>query len=155
MWIVREEAETSPEHGYYPHERPVEELLKYGAVIVDKPRGPTSHQVVAWLKDILEVRKAGQTGTLDPNATGVLVILLNHATKLTQLLARSDKEYVALMKLHGDVEESRIREEMKNFVGTITQVPPLRRAVARKPRKMKIYDIEWLEIGGRYVLLRV
>ncbi len=155
MLLVREKVETSEKYGYYPHERPVEQLLKYGAVIIDKPRGPTSHQVVAWVKEILGIAKAGQTGTLDPNATGVLVILLNHSVKITQILARSDKEYIALMKLHADVEPERVMDAVKRFEGTITQIPPVRSAVARKPRKRKIHHIKVLEMEGRYVLLRV
>ena len=154
-WTVREESETSESYGYYPLNRPVELLLSYGMVVVDKPRGPTSHQVVAWLKDILGVKKAGQTGTLDPNASGVLVVLLENSVKLAPLFSRKDKEYIALMKLHADVEPERVVSALKSFERVVEQVPPKRSAVARRPRKRKIYEIEVLEIDGRNVLFRV
>ncbi len=154
-WLVREEAETDERYGHYPHNRPVDILLKYGMVVLDKPRGPTSNQTVAWLKDILKVKKAGQTGTLDPNASGVLIVLLENSVKLAPLFSKKDKEYVALMKLHGDVEEDKIKQAVKSFEGVIEQIPPKRSAVARKPRKRKIYEIELIEIEGRNVLFRV
>ncbi len=60
-----EEKEIWKEYGYLPKERPVPELIKYGIVNLNKPKGPTSHQVTAWVKKILEIRKAGHAGTLD------------------------------------------------------------------------------------------
>jgi len=70
-----------------------------GAVIIDKPAGKTSHDIVQQVKKILGVRKAGHTGTLDPMATGVLPICLDEATKLAGFLAANEKEYRAIMLL--------------------------------------------------------
>ncbi len=153
--LTREEAETNENYGYYPHERPIEELLKYGVIFLDKIKGPTSHQMVAWVKEILGIKKAGQTGTLDPHATGMLEILLGRAVKLTSLVARQDKEYVGIMHLHKDVEVSKILETFYDFRGEIIQRPPLRSAVSRKPRKRKIYFLRFLEKEDRYVLFHV
>jgi tRNA pseudouridine55 synthase len=70
-----------------------------GAVIIDKPAGLTSHDVVARVRRILRERRVGHTGTLDPFATGVLVILLGRATRLAQFLSGVDKEYEAIIRL--------------------------------------------------------
>ena len=63
---------TNPEHGTYYNKRTIEQLLEYGLILIDKPPGPTSHEVVAWAKRILEIPKAGHSGTLDPQVSGVL-----------------------------------------------------------------------------------
>ncbi|BAN90122.1 H/ACA RNA-protein complex component Cbf5p [Aeropyrum camini] len=57
---------TDPRHGYIPPERPLEVYLRYGMIVVDKPPGPTSHEVVAWIKRMLGVSRAGHGGTLEP-----------------------------------------------------------------------------------------
>ncbi|MCD6461308.1 MAG: RNA-guided pseudouridylation complex pseudouridine synthase subunit Cbf5, partial [Thermoplasmata archaeon] len=57
--------------GHHPNERPIDMHLGYGIAVVDKPPGPTSHQVSAWVKNMLHVEKAGHGGTLDPGVTGV------------------------------------------------------------------------------------
>jgi H/ACA ribonucleoprotein complex subunit 4 len=72
---------TNDNYGHYPDKRSIESLLYYGLVLVDKPAGPTSHEVVAWMKRILEIEKAGHSGTLDPGATGLLPIGLGEGTK--------------------------------------------------------------------------
>ena len=70
-----------------------------GIVIIDKPAGKTSHDVVSEVKKIMGAKKAGHTGTLDPMATGVLPVCLNEATKLAQFLSGENKEYLATMLL--------------------------------------------------------
>ena len=135
-------------------ERSVEELLNFGVVIIDKPKGPTSHQVSAWVRDILHIKKTGHAGTLDPKVTGVLPVALGRATKLINLLHLVPKEYVGVMRLHKDFDENKLREVMKEFEGEIYQVPPLRSAVARRLRKRKIYSLEILDILERDVLFR-
>lgn len=69
-----------------------------GVLIVDKPKGPTSHDVVAQVRRAFGTRKVGHAGTLDPMATGVLVVLLGEATKLSSVLTREDKSYVARVR---------------------------------------------------------
>ena len=117
-----------------------------GIVIIDKPAGKTSHDVVNEVKKILGVKKAGHTGTLDPMATGVLPVCLNEATKLAKFLTGEDKEYLATMLLgvktdtldtegkiisqsDKPVTEERIRAVMAQMVGKIKQVPPAYSAV--------------------------
>ncbi|HID71120.1 MAG TPA: RNA-guided pseudouridylation complex pseudouridine synthase subunit Cbf5, partial [Thermoplasmata archaeon] len=72
--IVLDRPPVSPIYGSYPDERSIEERLENGIIILDKPRGPTSHQVTSWVKEILELKKTGHSGTLDPNVSGVLVV---------------------------------------------------------------------------------
>lgn len=146
---------TDPNHGCKPEERPIQDLIKLGVINLDKPRGPTSHEIVAWIKRILEVKKAGHGGTLDPAVSGVLPVALEEATKAVQTLIPSGKEYVCVMKLHGEVGNSRLEEVLKEFTGEIYQRPPIRAAVSRKLRTRHIYYIELLEREGRDVLMRV
>ena len=87
--------------------------------------------------------------------TGVLPLALEDATKTIQVFLLSGKEYVCLMTLHGDVEETRLRGVLQEFVGDIFQKPPVRAAVKREVRKRTIYSIEDVEIDGRQVLFRV
>src|SRR5262245_11714313 len=70
-----------------------------GVLVIDKPEGLTSHDVVARVRKILGTRRVGHAGTLDPFATGVLVVCVNRATRLVQFLTGDDKEYVATMRL--------------------------------------------------------
>lgn len=63
--ITKIEEEASPEYGCYPEKRPIQEHLKYGVINLDKPPGPTSHEVVAWVKRILNIPRAGHSGTLE------------------------------------------------------------------------------------------
>src|SRR3954463_3804411 len=57
---------TSEKYGHYPDKRPLNELFQYGVILLDKPPGPTSHEVIAWIKKLLRIEKAGHSGTLDP-----------------------------------------------------------------------------------------
>jgi hypothetical protein len=66
-WITVREADTSPDYGRLPYERPIQEHLVNGVINLDKPPGPTSHEVVAWVKRIIGVSKAGHGGTLEPS----------------------------------------------------------------------------------------
>src|SRR6185503_18960033 len=84
-----------------------------GVLIIDKPAGLTSHDVVARVRKILRERRVGHTGTLDPFATGVLVVLVGRATRLAQFLSGAEKEYEAVIRLGyatdtGDVTGARI-----------------------------------------------
>ncbi len=154
-FLIREHEASLSEFGKYPGARSTEELLNFGLVVIDKPPGPTCQQIDAWIKKMLELKKCSHGGTLDPRVSGVLVIALNQAVKLMPILLKSDKEYVAIMHLHKDVSEQKLREIVKRFTGEIVQIPPKKSAVARKPRKRKIYEMEILEIEGRDVLLRI
>jgi len=152
---IKKKADTSSKFGSDPNNRPVEKLLDYGIVNVDKPSGPTSHQVSAYVKQLLKITKAGHSGTLDPNVTGVLPVALGKSTKVVQALLKSGKEYVCIMHIHDEVDEDKIRKVMGEFIGSIRQLPPVKSAVKRQMRSRIIYYLEILEIDGRDVLYRV
>lgn len=87
--------------------------------------------------------------------TGVLPITLEESRKIVQALLLSGKEYVCVMKLHGDVPENRVKAVLEEFEDTIYQRPPLRASVKRQLRTRKIYYIDFLEMDGRNVLFKV
>lgn len=153
--IICKTAETSPRFGKNPSERAIPEHIKNGIVNIDKPAGPTSHQVSSYVKEILHIPKAGHSGTLDPNVTGVLPVALDNATKIIQALLPAGKEYICLMHLHGDYSKERIQDVCTNFVGKLKQLPPLKSAVKREWRFREIYYLNILEVDGRDVLFRV
>jgi H/ACA ribonucleoprotein complex subunit 4 len=125
-----------------------------GLVLINKPKGPTSNTVSVWVREILG-EKTGHCGTLDPNVSGVLPILIGKGIKLLEYLQIHDKEYVCLMKTGQKVEEDKLRETLKSFVGEIYQTPPLHSAVSKATRKRKIYAIGLLETTGKHALFRI
>ncbi len=154
-FYIKDDAITDENYGCYPTKRPMEEYIKKGFVCIDKPMGPSSHEVVVWVRKILEVKKTGHAGTLDPRVTGVLPVFIETATKLVKFLQESSKEYICLMRLHGDKRREDIERVMKMFVGRIYQRPPLKSAVKKRLRIREVYEIEILEVEGRNVLFRV
>ncbi len=153
--LIKKKAQTSPKYGCLPEERPTETLLKYSIINVDKPSGPTSHQVSAYVQQILGIKKSGHSGTLDPKVTGVLPIAIGDATKIVQSLLLAGKEYVALMHVHSPLSAEKIKAGVMQFVGKITQLPPQKSAVKRQWRQRTIYYLKILEIDGQDVLFLV
>ena len=140
--------------GKRPEERSVEELLKDGVVVIDKPSGPTSHQVTSWAGDILGASKSAHGGTLDPRVTGVLPVGLGDAVRAMDALHYGTKAYVGVMKMHGNVDLKRLQEVFKEFTGEILQTPPMRSAVKRERRTRNIVSLSILEVAGRDVLFK-
>ncbi|MBI2664562.1 RNA-guided pseudouridylation complex pseudouridine synthase subunit Cbf5 [Candidatus Woesearchaeota archaeon] len=153
--IEKRKSYTDSSFGCSPGERSVEELINFGIINLDKPSGPSSHQTSAYVKQILGIKKAGHSGTLDPKVTGVLPVALGKATRIAEVLLTAGKEYICLMQLHKDVEEAKLRDVCSSFVGKIKQLPPVKSAVVRKLRERKIYYLEIIETSGRLVLFRV
>ena len=146
---------SASDHGIEPDKRDLAHHLRLGMVLVDKPRGPTSHQVSAWVKGIFGLKKAGHSGTLDPNVSGVLPIVFEDGTRALDVLLEGTKEYVAVLRLHGNAQKPRIKEVFAEFLGEIYQTPPVRAAVKRELRIRKIHSLEILEMDGRSVLFKV
>ncbi len=142
-------------YGKRPSDRTLGELLRNGAIVLDKPCGPTSHQVASWARDVMKIERIAHGGTLDPNVSGVLPIFVGKAVRLTDLMLSADKEYVCLMRLHRDRSEDEVRRMLSEFVGRIYQFPPLRSAVKRQLRIRTIHSLDLLDIDGRDVLFRV
>lgn len=123
-----------------------------GVLVVDKPVGLTSHDVVQIIRKGTNIRRAGHTGTLDPRASGVLVILIGPAVRLSEYVSASDKRYQAIIRLGAttdtydadgqvldtspvEVSEEQFSDALKPFIGQIEQVPPPYSAVKVKGRK--------------------
>ena len=133
---------TALSEGYSPLYRPLSEHLKYGVINLDKPANPSSHEIVSWVKRILNVDKTGHSGTLDPKVTGVC---LNRATRIAKSQQNEGKEYVAVLKLHGSVEKSELDAAVKFLTGRVYQCPPLISAVKKELRVRHIYDSKVVE----------
>lgn len=128
-----------------------------GVLIIDKPAGPTSHDVVNRVRRIFNTRKVGHTGTLDPFATGVMVVLIGKATRLAKFADRADKEYEATLRFgfatdtgdrtgtqtgdHGrsDISSREIEGVLDRFRGEIMQMPPM--YSAKKVDGKKLYEL--------------
>jgi len=124
-----------------------------GVLVVDKPVGMTSHDVVQLMRKGTGIRRAGHTGTLDPRASGVLVILIGPAVRLSEYVSASDKRYQATIKMGSssdtydaeglitaqdsvvEISEDQFNEMLQTFVGEIEQVPPPYSAVKIKGKK--------------------
>jgi tRNA pseudouridine55 synthase len=130
-----------------------------GVLVVDKPVGMTSHDVVQAVRIGTGIRRAGHTGTLDPRASGVLVILVGPAVRLSEYVSASDKRYQAIIRLGASTDtydadgrftrqpmvspvsigEQQFEDALKNFIGEIEQTPPPYSAV--KVRGRRAYDM--------------
>ena len=146
---------TNPEYGVYYNKRSIQSLLDYGLILIDKPPGPTSHEVVAWTKRILSIPKIGHSGTLDPQVSGVLPLGLGEGTKALGVLLLGPKEYHALGRLHSLPPKEKLEQTLDLFRGEIFQKPPQRSAVVRQTRTRTVYELELLEQKERLILLRV
>lgn len=153
--LVRKASKTDSKFGTKPEDRSPEEIINYGIVNIDKPKGPTSHQVSAYVQKILNIKKAGHSGTLDPKVTGILAIALGRGTRVVQGLLTAGKEYVCLMHLHKLVETKRLLATLERFKGKILQKPPVKSAVKRQFRHRKVYYLDIIEIKGQDVLFKV
>lgn len=145
--VTKLEEKTDSNFGKSPSQRTIQELIDYGIVCIDKPQGPTSHQVSAYTRDILGVKKTGHSGSLDPNVTGVLVTATGRATRIVDSLLKAGKEYICVMHLHQSIEPKSIKKALKKFEGKIRQLPPLKSAVKRQLRYRKVYYNKILEIS--------
>ena len=144
-----------------------------GIIIIDKPEKFTSHDVVARLRRILNTKKIGHTGTLDPFATGVLVMLVGKATRLAQFLDKDEKTYEAIIRfgfetdtgdrtgnpkvevIKTDVKREEIEAVLPEFSGDIEQVPPM--YSAKKVKGKKLYELarKGIEIERKPVAVRI
>jgi H/ACA ribonucleoprotein complex subunit 4 len=137
-----------------PDDRSVDDLLEFGVVNLDKPPGPSAHQVAAWVRDMAGVERAAHAGTLDPKVTGCLPMLLGDATRMAQVFDDSVKQYVAVLELHGPAPAD-LGSVLAEFEGEIYQKPPKKSAVVRRLRSREIYALDALEVEDRRALLRI
>ncbi|MFC7139255.1 RNA-guided pseudouridylation complex pseudouridine synthase subunit Cbf5 [Halosimplex aquaticum] len=137
-----------------PDDRSVDALLEFGVVNLDKPPGPSAHQVAAWVRDMAGVDRAAHAGTLDPKVTGCLPMLLGDATRMAQVFDDSVKEYVAVLELHGPAPAD-FESVLAEFEGNIYQKPPKKSAVVRRLRSREIYQLNAIEVEDRRALLQI
>lgn len=144
-----------------------------GVIIVNKPAGMTSHDVVNRIRKIFKTKKVGHCGTLDPDATGVLVVAVNKATKLLQFLTADNKEYIATLSLgtatdtydasgkvtatkeYVPISDKKILACLNSFVGEQEQIPPMHSAIKVKGKKLYEYarNNETVEIPKRVITI--
>src|SRR5437762_13983935 len=123
-----------------------------GVVVVDKPSGPTSFDVVRRVKGLFKTKRCGHTGTLDPTATGVLPICIGDATKIASFVSEGEKEYDAVVRFGvvtdtqdsagrtvetrplGGLMEEQVGQALEGFVGLIEQTPPMYSARSEERR---------------------
>jgi H/ACA ribonucleoprotein complex subunit 4 len=153
--LTKAEEETDLSHGCKPQERSPQDYIRFGVINLDKPSGPSSHEVAAWTKRLLNLKHAGHGGTLDPKVTGILPVTLEDATKVVQALLLSGKEYMCVMRLHHEASESKVKTLFDEFTGMIYQLPPVRASVKRQLRTRKIYYLNLLETNNKNVLFQV
>ncbi|WP_049982056.1 RNA-guided pseudouridylation complex pseudouridine synthase subunit Cbf5 [Halorubrum sp. BV1] len=149
-----------------PEERRIPELLRFGVLNLDKPAGPSSHQVSAWMRDAINdtlstldpegepIDGVAHAGTLDPKVTGCLPALTGTATRAAQVFLEGRKEYVAVLELHAPAPDG-FRDAVAEFEAEIYQKPPRKSAVTRRLRTRTIDDLDVLAIDGRQALLRI
>jgi len=126
-----------------------------GVVLVDKPSGMTSFDVVEETCKILGAERGGHAGTLDPNVTGLMLIALEEARKAMPVLMGMDKEYEGMMLLHDEVKREAIENAFKKFTGEIIQKPPVKSRVARVERKRRVNWLRILRMQGREIAFSV
>lgn len=136
-------------------DRKLQSLLSSSIILLDKPCGPSSHEVSAFARKILGVKKAGHCGTLDPNVSGLLLVGVSRATRFLYYLSRADKEYIGMMKFHKKITPEQVSLLFSKFSGEITQTPPRESAVRKAPRKRKVYYLVPLQISNHHVLFHV
>ena len=154
-YVVKSEEPTDPQYGFEPLKRPLAYYIESGIVNLDKPSGPTSHEVASWVKKVLGLEKTGHGGTLDPHVTGVLPVALGPATKVVKALLTAGKEYICLMYLHEELPEDQIKKVLTMFTTQLYQRPPLKSSVARRLRMRTIYYTQLLEVKNQFALFRV
>ncbi|MFC5280111.1 RNA-guided pseudouridylation complex pseudouridine synthase subunit Cbf5 [Halorubrum rubrum] len=149
-----------------PGERSVPELLRFGVVNVDKPAGPSSHQLSAWIRDAINdalavidpdgprIDGVAHAGTLDPKVTGCLPTLTGTATRMAQVFLEGGKEYVSVLELHGPAPAD-FEDVAAEFEAEIYQKPPRKSAVTRRLRTRTVHDLDVLELEERRALLRI
>ncbi|MCU0852706.1 MAG: RNA-guided pseudouridylation complex pseudouridine synthase subunit Cbf5 [Thermoplasmata archaeon] len=155
MMLTKSKRASGTGQGKRPEDRSLAELLQDGVVVIDKPSGPTSHQVTSWAADIMGVSKAAHGGTLDPRVTGVLPVGVGNAVRAMDALHYGTKAYVGVMRMHGNVDPKRLMEVFSEFTGEIFQTPPMRSAVKREMRTRRVEALRLLEVSGRDVLFDV
>ena len=141
VWEIDTSTKTNPSYGIDPYERKVEELLDCGIILINKPPGPSSHQLAAWARSLLGITRIGHGGTLDPFATGLLTLLCGRSTKVTGTLLKKPKRYVSVLRFKEPLPSGQLSEILEKMTGQIYNVPPKESAVKVQVRYRKISEM--------------
>eukprot|EP00931_Biecheleriopsis_adriatica_P072321 TRINITY_DN464_c0_g2_i1.p1 TRINITY_DN464_c0_g2~~TRINITY_DN464_c0_g2_i1.p1 ORF type:complete len:479 (+),score=111.15 TRINITY_DN464_c0_g2_i1:72-1439(+) len=148
--LVRTGHYTPLPFGCSPLSRALEAYLLYGIVNLDKPVNPSSHEVVSWIKRIMNCEKTGHSGTLDPKVSGCLLVCLNRATRLVKAQQSAGKEYVCIVRFHSDVgSAAKVQKALDMLTGACFQRPPVISAVKRQLRIRTIYEAKCVEYNKK------
>ena len=148
--IIDKSPSKSSRHGKVPSERGLEALMEAGVILVDKPPGPSSHQLASWARDILGLKRLGHGGTLDPFATGALTLLLGKATRLTEVVLSANKTYIAVLRMSREFTTDELENAMSRLRGKIFNVPPEISAVKVQVRTRTIHEFSVLDESENY-----
>jgi len=153
--VLVKDATTEAKYGCAPEDRTIEQLLEGGWILIDKPTGPSSHQLAAWARDMLGVEKLGHGGTLDPFATGGLVLLSGRAMRLTGRVLKGNKMYICVIKLPVNIKDESLNDAISTLKGRIHNVPPKESAVKVQVRQRTIDSFEIVERDDRIILCSI
>lgn len=146
---------TDDAFGTVPDERTLEQRLASGFILVDKPAGPTSHQLAAWARDLLGLDRLGHGGTLDPFATGVLPLMAGRCMKITNKILKHKKTYIAVFRFRTMPDEADLKTTIASLTGRIYNVPPEVSAVKVQVRTRTIHAFELLDVEGNDAVARI
>lgn len=153
--ILDSQAETDPSIGKIPDQRTVEERLNSGFILLDKPAGPSSHQVASWARDLFGLERLGHGGTLDPFATGVLPLMAGKSMKLTKKILTHNKTYICVFRFGQEPETEALEKVIKSMTGRIFNVPPEISAVKIQVRSRRIFRFENLDFKNSQMVARI
>ena len=142
-------------HGTDPEKLTIEQRLASGFILLDKPPGPTSHQIASWVRDLLGLERLGHGGTLDPFATGVLPLMAGKSMKLTKGILKTDKTYIAVIKFAEETSTDALKNVIGKLTGRIYNVPPEISAVKVQVRTRKIYSFELIEASNKQAIVKI
>jgi H/ACA ribonucleoprotein complex subunit 4 len=148
--LVRTGHYTPLPFGCSPLSRAIADHMLYGIINLDKPVNPSSHEVVSWIKRIMNCEKTGHSGTLDPKVSGCLLVCLNRATRLVKAQQSAGKEYVCIVRFHSDIGgAAKVQRALDMLTGACFQRPPVISAVKRQLRVRTIYEAKLIEYNAK------
>jgi H/ACA ribonucleoprotein complex subunit 4 len=153
--VLDNAAQTDPAFGCAPDDRSLNQLLASGFILLDKPAGPTSHQLAAWARDLLGLDRLGHGGTLDPFATGVLPLMAGRCMKITNKILKHRKSYIAVFRFKTVPDEEELASTMATLSGRIYNVPPEVSAVKVQVRTRTVHAFEHLDQDGKDMVARI
>jgi H/ACA ribonucleoprotein complex subunit 4 len=148
--LVRTGHYTPLPFGCSPLSRAIADHMLYGIINLDKPVNPSSHEVVSWIKRIMNCEKTGHSGTLDPKVSGCLLVCLNRATRLVKAQQSAGKEYVCIVRFHSEIGgAAKVQRALDMLTGACFQRPPVISAVKRQLRVRTIYEAKLIEYNEK------